>query len=246
MSANFEVRGDVAVITMDNPPVNGLGYDTRRGIVEGLDRALADPKVKAIVLTGAGKAFSGGADIREFGSPKAIAEPEPALGDRRARGEPEADRRRGPQRRDGRRPRARARLPLPRRAQPGAQIALPEVKIGLHPRRRRHAAPAARARRRDRAQHDRQRRAGQERGARQAAGTEALRQDRRRRRRRRRGRVRAREGRRAAAADRRASSRSSTRTPTRTSSSRATRSARCRRTSRRRSSASTPSPHRRR
>jgi len=75
MSANFEVRGDVAVITMDNPPVNGLGYDTRRGIVDGLDRALADAKVKAIVVTGAGKAFSGGADIREFGSPKAIAEP---------------------------------------------------------------------------------------------------------------------------------------------------------------------------
>src|SRR6187549_700074 len=67
MSANYELRGDVAVITMDNPPVNG--------VVDGLDKALADPKVKAIVVTGAGKAFSGGADIREFGSPKAIAEP---------------------------------------------------------------------------------------------------------------------------------------------------------------------------
>ncbi len=75
MSANYELRGDVAVITMDNPPVNGLGYETRRGIIDGLDRALADAKVKAIVVTGAGKAFSGGADIREFGSPKAVAEP---------------------------------------------------------------------------------------------------------------------------------------------------------------------------
>jgi 3-hydroxyacyl-CoA dehydrogenase len=75
MSANYELRGDVAVITMDNPPVNGLGYETRRAIVAGLDRALADAKVKAIVVTGAGKAFSGGADIREFGSPKAVAEP---------------------------------------------------------------------------------------------------------------------------------------------------------------------------
>ncbi|MBV9890367.1 MAG: enoyl-CoA hydratase/isomerase family protein, partial [Rhizobacter sp.] len=75
MSANYELRGDVAVITLDNPPVNGLGYDTRRGIIDGLDRALADDKVKAIVVTGAGKAFSGGADIREFGSPKAVAEP---------------------------------------------------------------------------------------------------------------------------------------------------------------------------
>jgi len=75
MSANFEVRGDVAVISLNNPPVNGLGYETRLGIVNGLDKALSDPAVKAIVVTGAGKAFSGGADIREFGSPKAIAEP---------------------------------------------------------------------------------------------------------------------------------------------------------------------------
>jgi 3-hydroxyacyl-CoA dehydrogenase len=75
MSANYELRGDVAVITLDNPPVNGLGFDTRRGIVDGLDRAIADEHVKAIVVTGAGKAFSGGADIREFGSPKAVAEP---------------------------------------------------------------------------------------------------------------------------------------------------------------------------
>src|SRR6476659_10104976 len=75
MSANYEIRGDVAVITMDNPPVNGLGYETRRGITEGLDKALDDAAVKAIVITGAGKAFSGGADIKEFGSPKALAEP---------------------------------------------------------------------------------------------------------------------------------------------------------------------------
>ena len=70
MSANYETRGNVAVITLDNPPVNGLGYETRKGITDGLDKALADASVKAIVITGAGKAFSGGADIREFGSPK--------------------------------------------------------------------------------------------------------------------------------------------------------------------------------
>ncbi len=75
MSANYEVRGDVAVITLNNPPVNGLGYDTRKAFAAGVERAVDDPAVKAIVITGAGKAFSGGADIREFGSPKAIAEP---------------------------------------------------------------------------------------------------------------------------------------------------------------------------
>jgi 3-hydroxyacyl-CoA dehydrogenase len=75
MSANYELRGNVAVITLNNPPVNGLGYETRKGIVDGLERAQADAAVRAIVITGAGKAFSGGADIREFGSPKATAEP---------------------------------------------------------------------------------------------------------------------------------------------------------------------------
>jgi len=75
MSANYELRGNVAVITLDNPPVNGLGHATRLGIVTGLDKAIADEAVKAIVITGAGKAFSGGADIKEFGSPKALAEP---------------------------------------------------------------------------------------------------------------------------------------------------------------------------
>jgi len=75
MSAHYEVRGAVAVITLDNPPVNGLGLDTRRAVAEGIERAEDDAAVQAIVITGAGKAFSGGADIREFGSPKALAEP---------------------------------------------------------------------------------------------------------------------------------------------------------------------------
>jgi 3-hydroxyacyl-CoA dehydrogenase len=75
MSATYETRGSIAVITLNNPPVNGLGLETRRGITEGLDKAQADAAVKAIVITGAGKAFSGGADIKEFGSPKALAEP---------------------------------------------------------------------------------------------------------------------------------------------------------------------------
>ena len=75
MSAEYKVHGDVAVITLNNPPVNGLGLATRVAIAEGLSRATDDPAVKAIVLTGAGRAFSGGADIHEFGSPKALQEP---------------------------------------------------------------------------------------------------------------------------------------------------------------------------
>ena len=132
MSADYQVIDDVAVITLNNPPVNGLGLATRTAAVEGLQRAAFDPAVKAIVITGAGKAFSGGADIREFNSPKALTEPtlhtlirtvensdkptvaaihtvcmggglELALG-------------------------ANYRVALP-----GAQIALPEVKLGLLP-----------------------------------------------------------------------------------------------------------------
>jgi 3-hydroxyacyl-CoA dehydrogenase len=75
MSATYENRGDVAVITLNNPPVNGLGLATRIDIAAGINRAMADAAVKAVVITGGGKAFCGGADIREFGSPKAVAEP---------------------------------------------------------------------------------------------------------------------------------------------------------------------------
>ena len=75
MSAQYQVHGCVAVITLNNPPVNGLGLATRSAVVDGVKQALADATVKAIVVTGAGKAFSGGADIKEFNSPKALAEP---------------------------------------------------------------------------------------------------------------------------------------------------------------------------
>ena len=75
MTAQYQVQGDVAIITLNNPPVNGLGLSTRLGIADGMAQANADATVKAIVITGAGKAFSGGADIKEFGSPKAGQEP---------------------------------------------------------------------------------------------------------------------------------------------------------------------------
>ncbi|MEG0558467.1 MAG: enoyl-CoA hydratase-related protein, partial [Comamonas sp.] len=54
---------------------NGLGLATRRAIVEGVNRANADASIEAIVITGAGKAFSGGADITEFGTERATQEP---------------------------------------------------------------------------------------------------------------------------------------------------------------------------
>ena len=75
IGTEYQLHGGIAVITLDNPPVNGLGHDLRTAIVAGIDGAQADPGVAAIILIGAGKAFSGGADIREFNTPKAMAEP---------------------------------------------------------------------------------------------------------------------------------------------------------------------------
>jgi 3-hydroxyacyl-CoA dehydrogenase len=132
MSADYQVQNNVAVITLNNPPVNGLGLATRTAAVEALQRAEADPAVKAIVITGAGRAFSGGADIREFNSPKALTEPTLHTLIRTAE--------------SSTKPVVAAihsvcmggglELALGcnyRVALPGAQIALPEVKLGLLP-----------------------------------------------------------------------------------------------------------------
>ncbi len=128
----YQLHGAVAVITLDNPPVNGLGHDLRRGIVAGVDRAQADPNVKAIVLIGAGKAFSGGADIREFNTPKATAEPTLHTVIRVVEGstKPVVAAIGGACMGGG------LELALGchfRVAAPGAQIALPEVKLGILP-----------------------------------------------------------------------------------------------------------------
>ena len=75
MSVFCEVRDGVAVIQIDNPPVNGLGHSVRQGIVAGIEQALDDAAVRAIVITGTGRVFSGGADIREFNTPAMLAAP---------------------------------------------------------------------------------------------------------------------------------------------------------------------------
>jgi 3-hydroxyacyl-CoA dehydrogenase len=69
--AAYSVRDGIAVITLNNPPVNGLGNALRAGIAACLEKADSDPDIKAVVLIGSAKAFSGGADIREFNKPAA-------------------------------------------------------------------------------------------------------------------------------------------------------------------------------
>lgn len=63
-------EGDVAVITVDNPPVNALGHAVREGLAARLAEAIADDAVRAIVLIGE-RVFMAGADIKEFGRPAA-------------------------------------------------------------------------------------------------------------------------------------------------------------------------------
>ena len=70
-----EIRDSILLITLNSPPVNGLGLDLRQQIVDATSHAQNDPNILAIVITGSDKAFSGGADIKEFGTIKAVAEP---------------------------------------------------------------------------------------------------------------------------------------------------------------------------
>ena len=71
----IELSNRVALITMNHPPVNGLGYALRVSIIERIQEALQNDSIGAIIITGSEKAFSGGADIKEFGTVKALTEP---------------------------------------------------------------------------------------------------------------------------------------------------------------------------
>jgi len=67
--ANLTVDGDIAVLSLNSPPVNALSQQVRSGIVEGMRQAVANSAVKAIVLICEGRTFIAGADITEFGKP---------------------------------------------------------------------------------------------------------------------------------------------------------------------------------
>jgi 3-hydroxyacyl-CoA dehydrogenase len=75
-SADYTSHGAVAVIRLDNPPVNALSASVRKGIAEGLDRAADAESVAAVILTGAGANFCGGADVTEFNTPLMVAAPD--------------------------------------------------------------------------------------------------------------------------------------------------------------------------
>jgi len=65
----YELENGVALITIDSPPVNALGWEVRKGVVEGIERAAGDNGADAIVVICDGRTFFAGADITEFGKP---------------------------------------------------------------------------------------------------------------------------------------------------------------------------------
>jgi len=66
----YEVEDEVAIVTIDNPPVNVLSPHVRSGLFGSIERAEGDPRVKAVVIVCAGRTFIAGADIAEFGAPR--------------------------------------------------------------------------------------------------------------------------------------------------------------------------------
>src|ERR1700689_5514546 len=67
----IERDGAIALVMIDHPPVNAMSHAVRAGLKSALDENLADPATSAIILMGAGRTFIAGADITEFGKPRA-------------------------------------------------------------------------------------------------------------------------------------------------------------------------------
>ena len=72
---NYRAEHRLALIGLVHAPVNALGQTLRRELLQALERAEDDPDVDAIILQGEGLPFSAGADIHEFGTPRAVAAP---------------------------------------------------------------------------------------------------------------------------------------------------------------------------
>ena len=66
---SYERDGAVALITVDNPPVNALSQAVREGLVNCIGKAEADDECRAVVIICSGRTFIAGADIKEFGKP---------------------------------------------------------------------------------------------------------------------------------------------------------------------------------
>jgi 3-hydroxyacyl-CoA dehydrogenase len=130
MSVRTELADGVLTIVLDNPPVNALGQSVRAGLSAAIDRIERDAAITAAVISGAGPAFCGGADIKEFGKPPEA----PFLGDLLLRLEacriPVVAAINGVAMGGGLETALACRYRI---AAPNATFALPEVKLGLIP-----------------------------------------------------------------------------------------------------------------
>lgn len=128
----LEREGAVAILVIDAPAVNALGATVRAGLAEGLQAALGDPSIGAVVLRAEGRTFSAGADIREFGKPAAAGVPSlPELCNRiEASPKPVIVAVHGPALGGGMELALAAHVRL---AGPEARFGLPEVALGLLP-----------------------------------------------------------------------------------------------------------------
>ena len=129
---NYRLDGEIAVLTIASPPVNALSLNVREGLMQGLQRAAQDPAVTALVVSGSGSIFSGGADITEIASGAALTAP--MIADVQAQieasGKPIVAAITGTALGGG------FELALTchaRTADPKAMVGLPEVKLGLMP-----------------------------------------------------------------------------------------------------------------
>ena len=126
----YSTQDGVAILTINNPPVNALGQAVRQGILDGLKRANDDAAAKAIVIVGGGRTFIAGADIREFGKPPQAPDLNSVLAGIEASAKPVVAAIHGTALGGG------LEVALTchwRVAVPSAQMGLPEVKLGILP-----------------------------------------------------------------------------------------------------------------
>ncbi len=126
----YSLSGNVAVLTVNNPPVNALGQAVRQGLIEGLARANTDAAAQAVVIVGGGRTFIAGADIREFGKPPQAPDLNSVLAAIEASPKPVVAAIHGTALGGG------LEVALSchwRAAVPTAQVGLPEVKLGILP-----------------------------------------------------------------------------------------------------------------
>src|SRR6201981_3215680 len=129
-SVDFRRDGEIAVVTVDTPPVNALKHEVRAGLAEALQQARDDDAVKAVVIACAGRTFFAGADITEFGKPTQPRSLPEVIGAIEAMPKPVVTALHGTALGGG------FELALAchfRVAVSGARVGLPEVKLGLLP-----------------------------------------------------------------------------------------------------------------